>query len=328
MESLTDALALGAQNLIAPAILFFVLGAVAGVGRSDLALPEPVTRSLSLYLMLAIGFKGGVEAAKAGWRVDFLSAAGVGLGLSLLFPFLAYGLLRRFGRLERATAAATAAAYGSVSVVTFAAASELLKSQGVAFSGHMAAVLAVMEAPAIFTGLLIAGSGLAATKAGGPSRLQIVRDVALGAPALMLAGSFVIGMATGERGLAKLDLFVNPLFQGLLCLFLLEMGRTAALSVTGARGVPARLVALAVILPLIGAALGLGLARLAGLPPGDAALLTTLAASASYIAAPSAMRIALPQADPGVYLTLALGVSFPFNLLVGLPLYQFAAQAL
>jgi uncharacterized protein len=318
MDMLQGALALAAQNLIAPAILFFLLGAVAGFGRSDLALPEPVTRSLSLYLMLCIGFKGGVEAAKAGWRPDFMAAAGSGIALSFLFPLLAYVGLRWFLKMERVNAAATAAAYGS-------AASELLKSQGINFEGHMAAVLAVMEAPAIVTGLLIAGLATKQKQADSPSPFLVAREVIMGAPALMLAGSFVIGMATGDRGLAKLDLFVNPLFQGILCLFLLEMGRTAALSISRAGAVPLRLVAAAIVLP---ASIGLMLAKLTGLPQGDAVLLTVLAGSASYIAVPSAMRMALPQADPGVYLTMALGISFPFNLLIGIPLYQYAVMQL
>ncbi len=328
MEILQGALALAAQNLIAPAILFFLLGAVAGFGRSDLALPEPVTRSLSLYLMLCIGFKGGVEAAKAGLRPDFVAAAGSGIAMSFLFPLLAYAGLRWILKMERLNAAATAAAYGSVSVVTYAAASELLKSQGIAFEGHMAAVLAVMEAPAIVTGLLIAGLTTKQRHADKPSPFLVAREVIMGAPALMLAGSFLIGMTTGDRGLAKLDLFVNPLFQGVLCLFLLEMGRTAALSISRAGAVQLRLVAAGIVLPLVGASLGLVLAKLTGLPPGDAVLLTVLAGSASYIAVPSAMRMALPDADPGIYLTMALGISFPFNLLIGLPLYQYAVTAL
>lgn len=320
MEALTAAGHLGLQNLITPAVLFFILGMTAGIARSDLALPEASVKTFALYLMLCIGFKGGVEAARAGLTPDFLRAGLAGVVLSLTFPVLAFALLRRLGRLDRATAAATAAAFGSVSVVTFAAGSDFLRAQGQAFGGYMAAVLALMEAPAILTGLLLARVGGAGVK-----RASVLREVLLGGPALVLAGSFLIGALTGDRGLAKLDLFVNPLFQGVLCLFLLEMGLTAARNLGLGARLPAPLLALGVLLPLTGAALGLGAAWLAGLGVGDATLLTLLAASASYIAVPAAMSLAVPQARPAVYLSLALGVAFPFNLILGIPLYRTAA---
>lgn len=320
-DTIASAAQLGLQNLVAPAILFFALGLVAGFARSDLALPAGTVKTFSLYLMLCIGFKGGVEAAKADG--GFLQVGAMGLAVSFLFPPLAFLLLRRIGKLDRATAAATAAAFGSVSVVTFAAGSDFLKAQGVPFSGHMAAVLALMEAPAILAGLMLASAKGPKGKWG-----PVLRDVLLGGPAIVLAGSFLIGLVTGERGLAKLDLFVNPLFQGILCLFLLEMGLTAARSLNDAARLPPRVAALGLVLPLLGASIGLTLARLGGLEPGDGALFALLCASASYIAVPAAMRIALPQAQPGIYLGLALGVAFPFNLIVGIPLYRMAAEAL
>ncbi|CAN5486054.1 sodium-dependent bicarbonate transport family permease [soil metagenome] len=322
IDALTTAGQLGLQNLLTPAVLFFILGMTAGIARSDLALPEASVKTFALYLMLCIGFKGGVEAARAGLSPDFLRAGLAGLGLSLTFPILAFTLLRRVGKLDRATAAATAAAFGSVSVVTFAAGSDFLKAQGVPFGGYMAAVLALMEAPAILTGLL-----LARAKGAGSGPGSVLREVLLGGPALVLAGSFLVGALTGERGLTKLDLFVNPLFQGVLCLFLLEMGVTAARSLGLGARLPAPLLALGILLPLAGATLGLGAARLAGLGAGDATLLTLLAASASYIAVPAAMRLAVPQAQPAIYLSLALGVAFPFNLILGIPLYRAAAAA-
>lgn len=313
---------LGLQNLIAPAVLFFVLGMGAGFAKSEIALPSGAVKTFSLYLMLCIGFKGGVEAAKAGFQTGFLHAGLAGFALSLLMPLVTFPLFRTLGGLDRKTAAATAAAFGSVSVVTFATGSDFLKAQGVPFAGYMAAVLALMEAPAILTGLLLARS-----RDGDAQRTgEVLREVFLGGPALVLAGSFAIGLATGERGLAKLDLFVNPLFQGVLCLFLLEMGITAAQSLSDAARLPPRLLALGVTLPLVGAAIGLTLARIGGLSAGDATLLALLAASASYIAAPAAMRLALPEAQPGVYLGLALGVVFPFNLILGIPLYRMAAE--
>ncbi|WP_304219563.1 sodium-dependent bicarbonate transport family permease [Phenylobacterium aquaticum] len=322
-DTITAAAHLGLQNLIAPAVLFFVLGMGAGFAKSDLALPPGAVKTFALYLMLCIGFKGGVEAAKAGFHTGFLHAGLAGFALSLLMPLLTFPLFRTLGGLDRKTAAATAAAFGSVSVVTFATGSDFLKAQGVPFGGYMAAVLALMEAPAILTGLLLARSRDGVHRGG-----DVLREVFLGGPALVLAGSFAIGLATGERGLAKLDLFVNPLFQGVLCLFLLEMGITAAQSLNHAARLPPRLLALSLVLPLAGAAAGLALARLGGLSVGDATLVALLAASASYIAAPAAMRLALPEAQPGVYLGLALGVVFPFNLILGIPLYRMAAEHL
>jgi hypothetical protein len=238
-------------------------------------------------------------------------------------PFAAYAVLRAVSRLDRATAAATAAHYGSVSVVTFAAASEYLRSVGVEFSGHMAAVLALMETPAILAALLIAGStpGVA-----GPPRGELLREVFFNGAAVLLVGSFVIGVLTGERGMARLDLFVNPMFQGALCIFLLDMGLVAARRIMAAPKLQPSLIAFALSWPLLSAMAALLASLVLQLTAGDGALMATLAASASYIAAPAAMRIALPQADAGVYLALSLALTFPFNLLVGIPIYQAAAQ--
>jgi hypothetical protein len=326
-DVLASAAALGVQNLLAPAILFFVLGLFGGFARSDLSLPAATSRTLSLFLMLCIGFKGGVEAAEAGLSEGFVRAGIAGLILSLSWPLVAYPVLRRLGGLERTTAAATAAAFGSVSVVTYAAGAEFLTSHGVPFSGYMTAVLAIMEAPAILTALLIARRAAEGTGAS-HSMGGILREVFLGGTALMLVGSFIIVLATGDRGMARLDVFVNPVFQGALCLFLLDMGLAAARSLTDAGRPPVRVLALGIALPLAGAVAGYVASRLAGLAPGDSALLILLAASASYIAAPAAMRTALPEARPGVYLGLSLGVAFPFNLILGLPLYALAAGAL
>jgi hypothetical protein len=197
----------------------------------------------------------------------------------------------------------------------------------VPFGGYMTAVLAIMEAPAILTALIIARRAAEGSSTG-HGMGSILREVFLGGPALMLVGSFLIGLVTGERGMARLDIFVNPLFQGALCFFLLDMGLAAARSLTDAGRPPLRVLALGIALPLAGACAGYVASRLAGLAPGDSAMLILLAASASYIAAPAAMRTALPEAKPGVYLGLSLGVAFPFNLILGLPLYALAAGAL
>lgn len=315
MPDLTASLTL----LTSPAILFFFVGAAAAFARSDLAIPEPIAKALSLYLMLCIGFKGGVEARAAGLNGDFLSAAAIGIALSALMPLLAFVILKRLPRLDRATACALAATYGSVSVVTFAAGQDHLASVGLTPGGYMAAVLALMETPAILTALLLLnGAGR-----GEPGqRRAVLKEVFVGAATVMLLGSFVVGLISGAPGLVRLDLFVGPLFQGALCFFLLDIGLIAARRLMeGGRKLSPGIVAFALGFPLASAALALGLSRLAGLDAGDASLLTILAGSASYIAVPAAMRLAAPQADAGVFVTASLAITFPFNLTVGIALY-------
>lgn len=326
MNDFVDGLAQAASaNLLTPAVLFFALGLLAGWAKSDLSIPEQVGKALALYLMLCIGFKGGVEARASGLSDDLIAAGGLGIALSFLAPFAAYIALRAVSKLSRLTAAATAAHYGSVSVVTFAAGSEYLRSIGVEFGGHMAAVLALMETPAILAALLIVGTHQT-NDSTQPTRGALMREVLLNGAAVMLVGSFVIGALTGERGMERLNLFVNPLFQGALCIFLLDMGLVASRRMAASPKLEPGLVGFAIVWPLASAAFALGACALLDLGPGDAALMAVLAASASYIAAPAAMRIALPQADAGVYLSLSLGITFPFNLLFGIPIYHAAAQ--
>ena len=317
--------AAASANLLTPAVLFFALGMLAGWARSDLTIPEQAAKTLALYLMLCIGFKGGVEARAAGLTGDLVAAGALGLALSFATPFAAFYVLRLVSKLDRLTAAATAAHYGSVSVVTFAAGSEVLRGAGVEFGGHMAAVLALMETPAILAALLIASRDVAKSSVR-QSQSDLMREVLLNGAAVMLVGSFVIGLLTGERGMARLEVFVNPLFQGALAVFLLDMGLVASRRFAASPALKPVLVAFAIVWPLIAAAVAIGFSALLGLSVGDAALMAVLAASASYIAAPAAMRVALPEADAGVYLSLSLGITFPFNLLIGIPLYQAAAQ--
>ena len=312
--------------LTAPAILFFFLGATAAFARSDLTIPEPVAKGLSLYLMLCIGFKGGVEARVAGLDGDFLAAGAIGLALSALMPLLAFVMLRRITRLDKPTLCALAAAYGSVSVVTFAAGQQHLAAMSLASGGYMAAVLALMETPAILTALVLMNG--AGSDAPGRRR-DVVREVLVGAPTVMLLGSFLVGLVSGEAGMAKLDLFVGPLFQGALCFFLLDVGLIAARRLLQARGkLTVGVIGFALGFPLASAMVALALGRWAGLEVGDAALLAILAGSASYIAVPAAMRLAAPKADPGVYVTASLAVTFPFNLTIGISVYTAVATLL
>ena len=319
MPDLSASLAL----LTSPAILFFFVGAAAAFARSDLSIPESIAKGLSLYLMLCIGFKGGVEARAAGLNGDFLSAAVIGVALSALMPLVAFVILKRMPRLDRSTVCALAATYGSVSVVTFAAGQQHLAAIGLASGGYMAAVLALMETPAILTALLLLnGAGR-----GQPGqRRTVLKEVFVGAATIMLLGSFLVGLVSGEAGMAKLELFVGPLFQGALCFCLLDIGLIAARRLMeGGRKLSPAVVAFALGFPLLSAGLALGLARLVGLGVGNAALLTILAGSASYIAVPAAMRLAAPKADTGVFVTASLAITFPFNLTLGIALYTAAA---
>jgi hypothetical protein len=321
-----DILTLATGNLLQPAVLFFVLGILAGFAKSDLAIPEGVVKTMALYLMLCIGFRGGVEAAHAGFSSGFLASATVAVLLSMGIPVIAFGLLNGFRRLDRGTRAATAAHYGSVSAVTFVAASEYLKVEGIAFAGYMAAIVALMETPAIVTGLILAGRSGGETKKG--PNWEVIREVLLNGTVVLLLGAFVIGVMTGDKGLERIDVFVNPLFQGVLCLFLLEMGLVAARRLMDTNSLSPALVGFGIVMPLISMLIALGLCALFGVPPENRGLMAILAASASYIAVPAAMSIALPKADAGVYLPLSLGVTFPFNIIVGIPLYLWVSQQL
>lgn len=313
-----DIVALAAGNLLQPAVLFFVLGLFAGFAKSDLAIPEGVVKTMALYLMLCIGFRGGVEAAKVGFSAGFGASAATAVTLSFGLPVLAYLVLLAFAGLSRSTRAATAAHYGSVSAVTFAAALEYLRSQGVSVSGYMAAVVALMETPAIVSGLLLAGQRTAGRVG---SKWLIAREVLLNGTVVLLIGAFAIGAVTGEAGMRRIDLFVNPLFQGVLCLFLLEMGLVAARRLADVNRLTPGLIAFGIGMPLLSMVAAFLLCAALGVPSGNRALMATLAASASYIAVPAAMSLALPEADAGVYLPLSLGITFPFNIVVGIPLY-------
>jgi hypothetical protein len=322
MHSLIDT-ALG--TLMSPMVLFFVLGLVAATLRSDLAIPESIGKGLSLYLMLAIGFRGGVELEHSHFGGSILWACLAAVLLSLALPVLGYVLLRSVTKLDPTNAAAVAAHYGSVSVVTFAAAMTLLEQRGIPFEAYVVALLALMEAPAIISGLFLSKKGQA--QPSGPEAGTLpMREVFLSGSVVLLLGSFGIGWATGARGMAELGPIVDAPFKGALCLFLLDMGLLTARRARELRGIGLRVAAFGLYMPLVGASFGLIAAKLLGLSVGGATLLTVLAASASYIVVPAAMRSALPAANPALYLTLSLGITFPFNLVVGIPLYEAAAE--
>lgn len=314
------------ETLLSPAILFFVLGALAAAARSDLAVPEPLAKSLSLYLMAAIGLKGGVQVAQAGFTPQLFQVSLAGMALSFALPVIAFALLRGLARLDRLNAGAVAAHYGSVSIVTFVTASDALTRSGLAPAGYMVAVMALMETPAIISGLLLA-RGQGALAGGGRSKL--VREVLLNGSVVLLLGSFLIGLLLGKQRFEPIAPVFVVGFTGLLCLFLLDMGLIAMRRLRESKALSWRMVALGIALPLINGTIGMGVAAALGLDPGTGAALAMLAASASYIAVPAAIRMALPDADPGIYLPMSLAVSFPFNILVGIPLViQLAPQLL
>lgn len=322
----------GLDTLVSPVILFFVLGVLAAAARSDLSVPEAMAKSLSLYLMAAIGLKGGVQVAATGLAGEMVAVALAGMALSFALPFLAFALLRSAGGLDRLNAAAVAAHYGSVSIVTFVTAADALARAGTPPAGYMVAVMALMETPAVISGLLLArglpgtGAGVTALRAGQSGKLW--REVLLNGSVVLLLGAFAIGLAVGEAKFAAVAPVFTTGFTGLLCLFMLDMGLIAMRRLRESRALTARLVALGIVLPVINGALGLGVAALLGLDPGTGAALTMLAAGASYIAVPAAIRLALPDADPGIYLSLSLAVTFPFNILVSIPVSASVAAAL
>jgi hypothetical protein len=321
---MTEILQLAADNLLSPIILSFVLGLAAALARSDLSIPEAAAKSLSIYLLFAIGFKGGVSVADHGLDGRLIASIGAGLVLSFGIPFVAFGLLRLMTSFSRIDAAAVAAHYGSISIVTFVAATSVLEGRMISSEGYMVAVAAAMEAPAILSALwLVSRSGHQHAEPG------LMREILLNGSIVLLVGSFVIGAVTGAEGLDRISSFIVSPFQGVLCLFLLDMGLVAGRGLREQRGTlgPGAIL-FGIVMPLTGSMMGLALGLLVGLSTGGVALMMVLAASASYIAVPAAMRVALPEANPSIYLTLSLGVTFPFNLTLGIPIYLALAQAM
>jgi hypothetical protein len=322
---MNEILTLAGQNLLTPMILSFALGLFAAVARSELSVPEAAAKAMSLYLLFSIGFKGGVAVSDHGLDGQLMGALAGGVLLSLALPFLAFALLNVTTRLSPLDKAAVAAHYGSISIVTFVTATSVLSAQGIAYEGYMVAVAAAMEAPAIVSALWIA----ARSGSGARMDARLWHEILLNGSIVLLVGAFGIGLVTGADGMARIDSFIVAPFQGVLCLFLLDMGLVAGRGLRGSgRVLGIGALAFGILMPVAASAAGLGLAMLLGLSTGGVAMMMVLAASASYIAVPAAMRVALPEANPAVYLTLSLGVTFPFNLTIGIPAYVAVAQAL
>ncbi len=320
---MASALDLAVSNIVSPMVLFFVLGLAATLARSDLSIPEAIAKAMALYLMMSIGFKGGVGVALHGVSAKLVLALLAGIILSAAIPLIAFRLLMMTSDLPRVDAAAVAAHYGSISIVTFLAATQALDMRGIKFDGYMVAVAAAMETPAIIAALWLARTG--------ESRMDrtTLREVMLNGSIVMLVGSFLIGISTGADGLKAIAAFIVDPFKGILCLFLLDMGIIAGRGLReGHKNLTLPVVLFGLYMPLVGGAFGALASWLVGLSFGSTALLITLAASASYIAVPAALRLALPEARPAIYLPLSLGVTFPFNLTLGIPLYVAVAAAL
>lgn len=326
---------LAAANLLSPMVLFFALGLLATWARSDLNIPEAIAKGMSLYLMMAIGFKGGASVAAHGIEAKLLLSILAGIVLSAAIPIMAFQILSRVTDLPRVDAAAIAAHYGSISIVTLLAAIQALDTAGIRYEGFMVATAAAMEVPAIIAALWLAKGGNGGARApetgsalsghvetSGRMDAETLREVALNGSIVILVGSFAIGAITGEAGLKSIAPFIVDPFKGVLCLFLLDMGLIAGRGLReGGRTLTLPLVLFGLYMPLIGGLLGLLAAMLCGLSAGGTALFITLSASASYIAVPAALRLALPEARPSIYLPMSLGVTFPFNLTIGIPLY-------
>jgi hypothetical protein len=314
------------HNFLDPAILFFLIGALAGAVKSNLEVPHPIARFLSLYLLMALGLKGGFALQKSGFTLEIGLALGLAVFLATLIPLMGYALLRT--RLNPLDSAAVAATYGSVSAVTFITATQALDQSAIAYGGYMAAAMALMESPAIILAVLLANKARAAsaptTQAAGMSK--ILHESFTDGGQFLLLGSMVVGLLSGASGEQIMAPFSIDLFKGMLAFFLLDMGLMAAKNFGGFKDKPSITWWYALGAPMVHAALALGLCKCLGLPLGDTVLLMVLAASASYIAVPAVLRHAMPEVNPALYMGMSLGVTFPFNIILGIPLYTFVAK--
>jgi hypothetical protein len=311
------------SNLTNPTLLFFLLGILATMVKSDLEIPPSTSKFISLYLLFSIGFKGGQELAHSGITGEVFSSLLLGLVIASLIPLYAFFLLKR--KMGINDAGAVAAAYGSVSAVTFVAAVSFLEAQRLSSGGHMVAVMALMEAPAIIMGVSLIMRYDPETASGG-SFGKIVRHSFTNSSVLMILGSLVIGIIADTKQAEGIRPFTTDIFKGFLAIFLLEMGMVTAKRFSAFRKYGWFAFLIAIVLPCVN---GSAVAALSGLVTHDAGnrfIFAILAASASYIAVPAAMRLAAPKADPGLYIPMALGVTFPFNITVGMPLYFIIVQ--
>jgi uncharacterized protein len=308
------------SNILNPPILFFFLGMTAVLVKSDLEIPAPIPKLFSLYLLLTIGFKGGVELSKSGVNQEVSFAIFAAMLMASVVPVYTYFILR--WKLDVYDAAAIAATYGSISAVTFITASAFLDELSISFDGFMVAALALMESPAIIVGLILVNL-FTADDQREFSWSEVLKEAFLNSSVFLLVGSLIIGVLTGEHGGEVLAPFTQEMFYGVLTFFLLDMGLVAARRIKDLQKTGFFLISFAILIPILNAGIGILIARFIGMPQGDALLFSVLCASASYIAVPAAMRMTVPEANPSLYVSTALAVTFPFNIIVGIPLYLY-----
>ncbi|MEC4815997.1 MAG: sodium-dependent bicarbonate transport family permease [Scytonema sp. PMC 1069.18] len=309
------------SNILNPPVLFFFLGMTAVFVKSDLEIPPPLPKILSLYLLFAIGFKGGVELIKSGITQEVILTLLAAVLMACFVPIYSFFILKL--KLDNYDAAAIAATYGSISAVTFITASAFLSELSISFDGYMVAALALMESPAIIVGLILINLFTGDQEKRDIAWSEVLQEAFLNSSVFLLVGSLLIGFLTGEHGWEVLEPFSQGIFYGILTFFLLDMGLVAAKRIKDLQKTGFFLISFAILVPILNAGIGLLIAKFIGMPKGDALLFAVLCASASYIAVPAAMRLTVPEANPSLYVSTALAVTFPFNIIVGIPLYLY-----
>lgn len=309
------------QNILNPPVLFFFLGMLAVFLKSDLDIPQPLPKLFSIYLLIAIGLQGGYKLSHHGFTADAVKALVLAIIVAVAVPVYVFFMLKN--KLDIYNAVAIAACYGSVSAVTFVTATSFLNKLQVSYGGYMIAALALMESPAIIIGLILLSLFSSSRNNGENAWGEILKEAFFNASVFLLVGSLLVGVFTGEAGWEAMEPVFGQLFKGVLSLFLLDMGLVAARRLGDLKKVGGFLIAFAILLPIFNAFIGILLAKLFSLSQGDAFLFAVLSASASYIAVPAAMRMSVPEANPSIYVPMSLAITFPFNIIVGLPLYYY-----
>jgi hypothetical protein len=317
-------------NFLDPAILFFIFGVFAGSVKSNLEIPPQISRFLSLYLLMALGLKGGFALNKSGFTSEIGLSLGLAVFLAIIIPIIGYWILRK--SLNAFDAAAIAATYGSVSAVTFITATQYLDQFNIEYGGYMAAAMALMESPAIILAIVLANKARASvsldskTKQTHTSLSKILHESFTDGAQLLLLGAMVVGLVSGDSGQKLMAPFSTDLFKGMLAFFLLDMGLMASRNFSGLKGKPKITLMYAFGSPILHALLALALSKLIGLPLGNTILLMVLASSASYIAVPAVLRHAMPEVNPALYMGMSLGITFPLNIIFGIPIYSVIAK--
>jgi hypothetical protein len=314
------------SNILNPPVLFFFVGMLAISLKSDLDIPQPLPKLFSLYLLLAIGFKGGYELNESGINPQVALTLIAAILMACAVPIYSFFILKT--KLDAYNAGAIAATYGSISAVTFITAQSFLKVLDITSDGYMVAALALMESPAIIIGIVLVRAFGQKKEKGEFSWSEVLREAFLNGSVFLLVASLIVGILTGHKGWEKLEPFTQSIFYGVLAFFLLDMGMVAARRILDIRKTGSFLIIFSVFMPVANAILGILIAKLIGIPQGNALLFAVLCASASYIAVPAAMRMTIPEANPSLYISMALALTFPFNIIVGIPLYMNIIKAM